>query len=185
MNNFFPATGSVADWNAAYYRLEDYLRAHLIVHKVHQSQIILRILHRAAARHGADPSLSPVTIAMAEAQSELNDWFRFLLDGKERQLERIAIDGRLGLLLTNAPQKWPNIFLETQGVPDEFIAAMRAATVQAGPELQISSMVPRPVDILLEEELPNVLKQKFAGVLAALLFGAGIAVSAVFLFFNH
>jgi hypothetical protein len=185
MNNFFPGTGSIDDWNAAYYRLEDYLRAHLIVHKIHQSQIILRILQRAAERHRADPSVSPVTLAMSEAQSELENWFRFLLEGKEQQPERIAIAGRLGLLLADAPKKWPNLFLETRELPDEFVTAIRAITVQAGPELQISSMVPRPVDILLEEELPHVLRQTFAGMLVALLFGAGIAVSAVFLFFNR
>ena len=67
MNTFFPRTGSEAEWNAAYYRLEDYFRALRLVNKMHQSQIILRILERAAARHARDATQSPTVLAMEEA----------------------------------------------------------------------------------------------------------------------
>ena len=34
MKTFFPQTGTDEEWNAAYYRLEDYLRALRVVNKV-------------------------------------------------------------------------------------------------------------------------------------------------------
>ena len=40
-------------WNAAYVRVEDYLRAHRIHNRLHQSRLILQILERAARRHRA------------------------------------------------------------------------------------------------------------------------------------
>jgi hypothetical protein len=40
MNTLFPLTGSETEWNAAYYRLEDYSRSLRFVNKVHQSQIL-------------------------------------------------------------------------------------------------------------------------------------------------
>ena len=181
MNNFCPTTGSPQEWNEAYYRLADYLRAHLFTDKIHQSQVILRILQRAAARHAANPSQSPVTVAMEEAKGEIEQWFRLLLAGREISSERTAVTGRLALVLTDAPAKWPNVFLEMQEIPDELIHAMQQATLQAGPELQVSSMVPRPLDEV-EEELPEIKKERIAGfVLAAVCFV--LLLSMAFIFF--
>ena len=75
MNTFFPMTGSETDWNSAYYRLEDYFRAMRMVNKVHQSQIILHILERAAARHAKDPNQNPTALAMEEARALMDQWF--------------------------------------------------------------------------------------------------------------
>ena len=50
---FRPATGTMEQWNAAYVRVEDYLRAHRIHNRLHQSRLILHVLERAARRHAA------------------------------------------------------------------------------------------------------------------------------------
>ena len=43
-SEFRPRTGTMDDWNAAYVRVEDYLRAHRIHNRLHQSRLILQIL---------------------------------------------------------------------------------------------------------------------------------------------
>jgi hypothetical protein len=58
-----------------------------------------------------------------------------------------AADGRVALFLCDGPLRWPYAFLATQQIPDDLKAAMRSSLMRAGPELQISNMVPRPIDL--------------------------------------
>lgn len=180
MSNFCPETGTLEEWNAAYYRLEDYLRAHLVINKVHQSQIILRILQRAAARHRENPEASPVTLSMQEAHEAIDQWFRLLLGGRPIPPQRIGVAGRLAMYLSDAPARNPRVLLDMEDIPDELIRSMQNASLQAGPDLQISSMVPRPVDEAGEDETPPMRPEHIAGaVLAAVCFV--LAISAAFI----
>jgi hypothetical protein len=144
---FRPTTGTLDQWNAAYVRIEDYLRAHRIHNRLHQSRLILQVLERAARRHEANPSLNPTALAAQEIESLMDQWFADMLEERGQPHERIAVDGRLSLLLCDGPQKWPYAFLDEQEVPREFASAMRAGAIQAGPDMAISSMVPRPIDL--------------------------------------
>jgi hypothetical protein len=74
-------------------------------------------------------------------------WFADMLDQRGQPHERIAVDGRLALLLCDGPQKWPYAFLDEQQIPSEFEQAMREGVIQAGPDMTVSSMVPRPIDL--------------------------------------
>jgi hypothetical protein len=144
---FRPTTGTLDQWNAAYVRVEDYLRAHRIHNRLHQSRLILQVLERAARRHETNPSLDPTALAAQEIESLMDQWFGDMLQERGQPHERIAVDGRLSLLLCDGPQKWPYAFLDEQEVPREFASAMRAGAIQAGPDMAISSMVPRPIDL--------------------------------------
>ncbi|MEO6004242.1 MAG: hypothetical protein ABIZ04_04540 [Opitutus sp.] len=180
---FHPRTGSLEAWNNAYVRVEDYLRAHRIQNRLHSSRLILKILEQSAVRHAADPSLDPTTIAAEETEAMMDRWFAEILDERDQPHERIAVDGRVALLLCDGPQKWPYAFLETEQVPAEFVQSMRAGALAAGPDMAVSSMVPRPIDLgpipeaageTLErfERLPMLrtifLWLLFAGALAAI-----------------
>ena len=180
---FHPRTGSLEAWNNAYVRVEDYLRAHRIQNRLHSSRLILKILEQAGVRHAADPTLDPTTIAAEETEAMMDRWFAEILDERDQPHERIAVDGRVALLLCDGPQKWPYAFLETQQVPTEFVQSMRAGALAAGPDMAVSSMVPRPIDLgpipeaageTLErfERLPMLrtifLWLLFAGALAAI-----------------
>jgi hypothetical protein len=134
-------------WNSAYVRVEDYLRAHRIHNRLHQSRLIQQILERAAQRHEAAPARSPTELAAEETEALMDHWFADMLDERSQPHERIAIDGRLALLLCDGPQKWPYAFLDEQHTPGEFELAMRAGAIQAGPDMTVSSMVPRPIDL--------------------------------------
>jgi hypothetical protein len=149
---FRPRTGTMDEWNAAYVRVEDYLRAHRIHNRLHQSRLIQQILERAAQRHEAHPALSPTVLAAEETESLMDLWFADMLNQRGQPHERIAIDGRLALLLCDGPQRWPYAFLDEQHVPPEFEQAMRAGVIEAGPDMAVSSMVPRPIDLGLIPE---------------------------------
>lgn len=144
---FRPTTGRMEQWNAAYVRVEDYLRAHRIHNRLHQSRLIQQALARAAQRHAVNPSLDPTALAAAEIESLMDQWFADMLDERGQPHERIAVDGRLALLLCDGTQRWPYAFLDEREIPHEFVQAMRAGAIQAGPDMAVSSMVPRPIDL--------------------------------------
>ena len=141
MNDFIPTTGTEARWDAACERLNSYLRALGMDECERQNEIILQILQSAAARHATQPELDPTTLAMEEAHEAIEGWFARISAGTDHY----SISGRVSLLISDAARKWPKAFLADE-VPPEFVQAMRASKVQAGPNLQISSMVPRPLD---------------------------------------
>src|SRR5258706_7375081 len=97
--DFRPRTGTMDEWNAAYVRVEDYLRAHRIHNRLHQSRLIEAILERAARRHEANPALNPTALASEETETLMDLWFAEMLDERGLPHERIAVDGRLALLL--------------------------------------------------------------------------------------
>ena len=144
---FRPKTGTMESWNAAYVRVEDYLRAHRIHNRLHQSRLIQKILERAARRHEAHPALDPTTLAAEETEEMMDGWFAEVLDEKGVPHDRLAVDGRVALLLSDGPERWPYAFLDEENIPEEFRRAMRSSILEAGPDLAISSMVPRPIDL--------------------------------------
>jgi hypothetical protein len=182
---FRPRTGTMDAWNAAYMRVEDYLRAHRIHNRLHSSRLILEILERAARRHENDPKLDPTALAAEETETVMDQWFAEILQASGQPHDRIAVDGRVALLLCDGPQKWPYAFLEHEHVPEDFIRSMRAGALAAGPDMVVSSMVPRPIDLgpipeaageTLErfEQLPMLrtlfLWLIFAGALAGIFY---------------
>lgn len=147
LGSFRPKTGSMEAWNSAYVRVEDYLRAHRIHNRLHQSRIIQSVLERAARRHELNPALNPTALAAEEIDATMQRWFAAMLAGSEGPAERIATQGRLALHLCDGTQKWPYAFLDERTVVPEFRSAMRAGAIEAGPDMSVSSMVPRPIDL--------------------------------------
>ena len=145
--SFRPKTGAPEAWNSAYVRVEDYLRAHRIHNRLHQIRLIQRILERTAERHAADPRLDPTVLAAEETEALMDAWFADVLDVRGQPHDRIAVDGRVALLLCDGPQRWPDAFLDERQIPADFVQAMRASSMRAGPDLAVSSMVPRPIDL--------------------------------------
>jgi len=177
-----PATGTTEEWNRAYVRIEDYLRAHRIHYRLHQPRLIRAILGRAAERHAADPSQDPTVLAAEEIERLMDDWFADVLDERGQPHARIAVDGRVALLLCDGPRRWPAAFLDGGNVPPEFVQAMRVSSIRAGPDLEVSRMVARPIDFgPISEAAEETLEQfekwpLLRALLLWLLFAAGLAV---------
>jgi len=146
--SFQPRTGTLEEWNLAFVRVEDYLRAHRLENRLHQIRLIEKILERAAERHAAHPQLDPTVLAAEETEAMMDAWFAEVLEERGLPHERIAVDGRVALLLCDGIERWPYAFLqEIEAVPPDFVRAMRTSSIHAGPDLIVSSMVPRPIDL--------------------------------------
>lgn len=158
LSGFRPRTGTVEQWNDAYVRVEDYLRAHRIHNRLHQSRLIEAILERAALRHELDPSQHPTTLAAQETERAMQAWFGDLLGESAQASDRLAVQARVALLLADVPTKWPYAFLDADATPPEVRAAVHRSTIQAGPDMAVSSMVPREIDL---GTLPEVAGETF------------------------
>ena len=182
---FRPRTGSMESWNSAYVRVEDYLRAHRIHNRLHQSRLIQRILERAARRHEARPALDPTTLAAEETEALMDAWFAEVLDEKGEPHDRLAIDGRVSLLLCDGPERWPYAFLDEEHIPEDFARAMRSSNLEAGPDLAVSSMVPRPIDLGRITEAAGETLEKFEQwpVLRALFLWLAFALALAGIFY--
>lgn len=179
---FRPKTGTLEQWNAAYGRVEDYLRAHRIHNRLHQSRLILRVLAAAAARHEQNPAADPVTLAIEEADRMMDGWFGELLDEKELPHERIAAEGRVAMLVSDGASRWPFAFLEDGSIPPEFAQAMKQSSLKAGPDLAVSSMVARDIDLGTITEAAGQTFERIEGlpfVRVMLLWALFLAVLAI------
>jgi hypothetical protein len=147
LNAFRPRTGTPDQWNAAFIRVEDYLRAHRVHNRLQQITILEKVIARAAARHERNPSLNPTSLAAEEVDRMMDEWFGELLGDKNLPHERIAVEGRVALLLTDGVERWPYSFLDEEHVPREFAQEMQRRSIQAGPDMTVTSMVPRPIEL--------------------------------------
>jgi hypothetical protein len=143
---------------------------------VHQSQLIVQILKSAAARHAGDVNQNPTRLAMEEARAAIDRWFENILGPRER----IATAGLISWLAADAPSRWPVAFLADDN-PAELRRELRENEVRAGPDLQVSSMVPRPIDVgsLLDPiHFGDALEKiRSAAFLATVLALAALSVS--------
>jgi hypothetical protein len=147
LNAFRPRTGTADQWNAAFIRVEDYLRAHRVHNRLQQITILQKVIARAAARHEQNPSLDPTTLAAEEVDRMMDEWFGELLGDKNLPHERIAVEGRVALLLSGGVERWPYSFLDEEHVPPEFAQEMQRRSIQAGPDMTVTSMVPRAIEL--------------------------------------
>lgn len=147
LTNFKPRTGTVEEWNEAYGRVEDYLRAHRIHNRLHRSRLIEAILERAVLRHELDPAQNPTTLAAQETERAMQAWFGDVLGESAQASDRLAVQARAAMLLADVPTKWPYAFLDTESAPAELRSAVARSTIQAGPDMAVSSMVPREIDL--------------------------------------
>ena len=139
-------------WDEAFLRVESYLRAHQIESRLVLNRLALEIVR--AARMTADkPAVAPespddpVALAMREAERRTTAWFtRVLGDAVDPDDERLGTRGRIALVMADVPARWPQYFLAETPPPPELVEAMRAAYIEAGPELELTRMVPRALD---------------------------------------
>lgn len=147
LNAFRPRTGTPEQWNAAFIRVEDYLRAHRVHNRLQQITILEHVIARAAARHEQDPAQDPTTLAAEEIDRMMDEWFGELLGDKNLPHERIAVEGRVALLLSDGVERWPYAFLDERQVPKDFAEEMQRRSIQAGPDMTVTSMVPRQIEL--------------------------------------
>lgn len=133
-------------WDAAFERVESYLRAHQLRSRWQVSQLATEIT--LAARADLRPGESPVQAALRVADQRIGAWLTTVLgDSDTRRRDRVGVRGRLALVIADMPGRWSHAFLSSAAPPAELVAAMQAAYLEAGPELELSKMAPRPLDL--------------------------------------
>ncbi len=169
---------SLEEWNAAYVKVENYFHALRIRNKPLLGQLVLRVLERAQARVTTEPARSATEIAAEEMDRLVTEWFAAVLQTSPTGTDQfLSTRGRLALLLADMPGKWQDQFLRPGPWPEEFVEAMRETFFRAGPDFQLSKMVPRPLDLGPITALSNLgkvpyLRMAVAWALLALLLVA-------------
>jgi hypothetical protein len=136
-----------AAWDEAFLRVESYLRAHQIESRLLLNRLVMEIVLAAAAKAVTTPATDPLALSMAEAERRTTTWFaRVLGDAADPSDEHLGARGRIALVMADVPARWPQHFLAEGAPPTELITAMRAAYIEAGPEMEITRMVPRELD---------------------------------------
>ena len=161
-----PAWGSLHAWNCAHEKLEDYLRALRVESRLLRAQLTERILaavvREAPAQGFPDAELESHVIAVC--RRELTAWLGNVLGtppaGGAAPVE--ALDGRVALLIADGLQRWPAAFMGLEACPPDLQRAVRDSVLRAGPELAISHMVPREMEIGFIPELASETIATFA-----------------------
>ena len=179
LKNFTDVSGLIAghplaEWNAAYAKVENYFHALCIRSKPQLGQLVLQVLDRARQRAANEPSRSPTELAAEEMDRIVTEWFAAVLQTSPSGTDHmLSTRGRLALLLADMPGKWQEQFLRPGPWPDEFVTAMRETFSLAGPDFQLSKMTPRPLDLGPITTLSNLGKYPYLRMTLAwlLLFG--------------
>jgi hypothetical protein len=154
------------EWNAAYVKVENYFHALRIRNKPLLGQLVLRVLERAQWRAPDEPDRSATQLAAEEMDHLVTEWFSEVLQTPPTKADQtLSTRGRLALLLADMPGKWQEQFLRPGPWPQEFVSAMRESFLQAGPDFQISKMVPRPFDLGPITTLTNLGKIPYFGII--------------------
>lgn len=138
------------EWDEAFEKVENYLRACRVASRLHRARLTALILQRTIEkRANLKDNLPPVHLATAsieEARRLISRWISGQLPPRSDDRPYTMEEGLLALYLCDAPMRWPNAFLNPQLSPPGFSETLHARLVKTGPELEISSMVPRPLD---------------------------------------
>ncbi len=138
------------EWNDAYEKVENYLRACRVSSHLQRARLTALILQRVYDRTQSDTSVAdrPLPeLAVVEVRERITEWIGHLLppraDGRPPKLG----EGMLAIYLCDGPTRWPYAFLDSCRMPSEYAEALSARVVRAGPDLAVSSMVPRDMDL--------------------------------------
>ena len=152
------AAGTVAD-AAAWAEARERVRAYLSAHGVPASrleELTEQVLRFARERRAAQNEHHPVEIAADAAMLLIDGWIQMHvgLDPAETEGRRFAHE-RAAVHLADLPQRWPEHFLRDAEPPDEMLRELRATYVEAGPDLEFSNMMPRPMDLGLVSDVAD------------------------------
>lgn len=148
-------------WNAACLRLEDYLRAHRVHDREHLLRLNLGLLAEAHRLHAAAPDRTPLDVTMELATDRTEAWFSRLADDSAPPDARLAARGRAAWFASGLHREWPAAFLDS-APPAELLAAVRSASMQAGPALEFTSLLRTEVDYGPMEDLAGGTWQQFS-----------------------
>lgn len=134
-------------WNPAYAQVERHLQAYRIGNRFFLHQLAHEIVAAAAARYETEPDRDPCELAAEETERHLRAWIDELVgETSETPMRRFA-RGRAAVFFSGLPERWPAAFLGRSTPPEDLAARLHTTYLEAGPDFEFSSMVPRPIDL--------------------------------------
>ncbi len=155
------------EWNEAYEKVENYLRACRVSSHLQRARLTALILRRVHDRLQNDPDAKATSLpelAIIEVRDRLAEWIKRFLTPREDGKPVSLVEGMLAVYLGDGPMRWPYAFLDSSQIPAEFVDSIRSRVVRAGPDLAVSSMVPRDMDLGLMPELVGSAMETFESV---------------------
>ena len=147
----------VDHWNSAYERVENYFKALRVRNNLLRGQLVSKVLDRAMQRALREPDASTMELAVEEMDAVITEWYAEVLDQPvEKSNALLTTRGRLAMMLSDMPGRWQDQFLKPGPWPEEFVSAMRAGFLRAGPDFQFSEMTPRPLELGAITTLTNL-----------------------------
>lgn len=160
-----PSWGSPEEWNKAFEKIEDYLRAHRVNSRLQRARLTYRILATVAARPlpPGESDTAIETLAIEECRRRLLDWLQGLNMASPANSRPIDnVDGRVALLICDQALRWPYAFMEPGPVPEDMQKSLSVSRLKTGPGLAISHMAPRNLDLGLWPGLASNAVAMFA-----------------------
>lgn len=133
-------------WHDAYRRVEDHLLAYRVTNRALLTQLGQRVIAQAAARHEREPHRAPVELAAEEVEHLIAQWIDRLIGPSDETPARRFARGRAAIYLAHLPELWPSAFLDERDPPPGLLQDLRSTYLEAGPDLEFSSMMPRALD---------------------------------------
>lgn len=146
MNTTLPALDPHV-WDPAYAHVTQHLRAYRIGNRFFLHQLAHEIVTAAAARHELEPDRDPCELAAEETERHLRAWVDELAGETDETPMRRFARGRAAMYFAGLPKRWPAALLGRTAPPDDLAERLRATYLEAGPDFEFSSMVPRPIDL--------------------------------------
>jgi hypothetical protein len=157
----------LAEWNDAYVIVERYFHALRVRNKLLLGELVIHVLKRAMQRAPVETQRSTTELAVEEMDNVVNEWFAQVLEEHTPTTDdMLSTRGRMALLLADMPGKWQDQFLRPPPWNDEFVTAMRETYLRAGPDFQVSQMVPRSLDLGPITTLTNLSRSRVFKVIA-------------------
>ncbi len=155
------------EWNEAYEKVENYLRACRVSSHLQRARLTALILGRVYDRTQADADAKRQNLselAIMEVRDRIAEWVGHYLPPRGEGQSVSLGEGLLAIYLGDGPMRWPYAFLDSGRAPAELAESIRARVVRAGPDLAVSSMVPRDMDLGLMPELVGSAMETFEAV---------------------
>jgi hypothetical protein len=156
------------DWNEAYEKVENYLRACRVGSHLQRARLTALVLQRVYDRLQSDSGEGDLNIpgtAINEVRTRIEEWIGHYLPQQVTQGKSISLgNSMLALYLGDGPMRWPYAFLDSVNRPNELAEVIRARIVRTGPDFAFSSMVPRDIDLGLMPELMESAMESFEDV---------------------
>lgn len=149
-------------WAAAYDKVAAHLRAYGVSNHLFLHQLAEDIVANAAARYDLEPGRDPLELATEESERYLYEWIDHLVGPTDETPARRFARGRAAVYFSRLPERWPDYFLQRREPPPELAEELRATYLQAGPDFEFASMVPRPIDLGLVSSVADETWRTFA-----------------------